>query len=82
MNLSAFIFRLEKVSIAVLFEMMREYLFFEYLKRDEKGKTRKGSKRLILVYNWPLSSTPRVTFLHAVILLAFLKFKLMRLPAF
>lgn len=81
MNLSAFIFRLEKVSIAVLFEM-REYLFLEYLKRGEKGKTRKGSKRLILVYNWPLSSTPRVTFLHAVILLAFLKFKLMRPPAF
>lgn len=51
MNLSAFIFRLEKVSIAVLFEMMREYLFLEYLKRGEKGKTRKGSKRLILVYN-------------------------------
>lgn len=50
MNLSAFIFRLEKVSIAVLFEM-REYLFLEYLKRGEKGKTRKGSKRLILVYN-------------------------------
>lgn len=51
MNLSTFIFRLEKVSIAVLFEMMPEYLFLEYLKRDEKGKTRKGSKRLILVYN-------------------------------